>query len=86
MEGSAGSLLTSEEECIRLVRFAYICGTYRSKGGAPGPGPVLGGQLLGGIGPLGGVGHAVLGLAVLGQVQGSDLLGLLDLLLVGLHL
>ena len=60
--------------------------TYRSNGGAAGPSTVLGEGLLVGVGALSGVGHAVLGLPVLGQVEGGDLLRLLDLLLVGLDL
>ena len=60
--------------------------TYRSNGRAAGPSTVLGEGLLVGVGALSGVGHTVLGLPVLGQVEGGDLLGLLDLLLVGLDL
>ena len=60
--------------------------TYRSDGGAAGPSTVLGEGLLVGVGALSGVGHAVLGLPVLGQVEGGDLLRLLDLLLVRLDL
>ena len=61
-------------------------GTYRSDGGAAGPSTVLGEGLLVGVRALGGVGNAVLGLPVLGQVEGGDLLGFLNLLLVRLDL
>ena len=60
--------------------------TYRSDGGAAGPSTVLGEGLLVGVRALGGVGNAVLGLPVLGQVEGGDLLGFLNLLLVRLDL
>merc|ERR1719220_906584 len=65
---------------------SYSFHLHRSNGGAAGPSTVLGEGLLVGVGALSGVGHAVLGLPVLGQVEGGDLLGLLDLLLVGLDL
>merc|ERR1719458_533098 len=55
-------------------------------GSAAGPGAVLSKGLLVGVGTLSGIGDAVLGLPVLSQVEGSDLLCLLDLLLVGLDL
>merc|ERR1712014_268270 len=64
----------------------YSFHLHRSNGGAAGPSTVLGEGLLVGVGALSGVGHIVLGLPVLGQVEGGDLLGLLDLLLVGLDL
>merc|ERR1719499_1265399 len=64
----------------------YSFHLHRSNGGAAGPSTVLGEGLLVGVGALSGVGHAVLGLPVLGQVEGGDLLRLLDLLLVGLDL
>ena len=60
--------------------------TYWSKGCAASPSTVLGEGLLIGVGTLVGIGNAVLGLPVLGQVEGGDLLGLLNLLLVGLDL
>ena len=74
-----------------MIRIGQFCKqqalvTYRSDGGAAGPSTVLGEGLLVGVGALSGVGHAVLGLPVLGQVEGGDLLRLLDLLLVGLDL
>ena len=47
---------------------------------------VLGKSLLVGVRALGGVGNAVLGLPVLGQIEGGDLLGFLNLLLVRLYL
>ena len=47
---------------------------------------VLGKSLLVGVRALGGVGNAVLGLPVLGQVEGGYLLGFLNLLLVRLYL
>ena len=63
-----------------------MCATYRSKGCAASPSTVLSEGLLVRVGALGGIGDAVLGLPVLGQVEGGDLLGLLNLLLVGLDL
>ena len=66
--------------------YILVCATYRSKGGAASPSTVLGEGLLVGVGTLSGIGNAVLGLPVLGQVEGGDLLRLLDLLLVGLDL
>ena len=60
--------------------------TYWSKGCAASPSTVLSKGLLVGVGTLGSIRDAVLGLPVLGQVEGGDLLGLLDLLLVGLDL
>ena len=78
---------TSAKGIIRIGPFCkQALVTYRSDGGAAGPSTVLGEGLLVGVRTLGGVGNAVLGLPVLGQVEGGDLLGLLDLLLVGLHL
>merc|ERR1712061_694140 len=59
---------------------------HRSKGGATSPSTVLGEGLLVGVGTLSGISNAVLGLPVLGQVEGGDLLSLLNLLLVGLDL
>merc|ERR1719490_259798 len=59
---------------------------HRSKGSAVGPSAVLSKGLLVGVSTLSSIGDAVLGLPVLSQVEGSDLLGLLDLLLVGLDL
>merc|ERR1719384_125103 len=58
----------------------------RSKGSAASPSTVLSKGLLIGVGALGGIGHAALGLPVLRQIEGGDLLGFLDLLLVGLDL
>ena len=60
--------------------------TYGSKGRGAGPGLGLGKSLLSLVSALGGAGKVGLDLAVLGQVQGGDLLGFLNLLLVGLHL
>merc|ERR1739848_727498 len=57
---------------------------HRSDGGAAGPSTVLGEGLLVGVRALGGVGDAVLGLPVLGQVEGGDLLGFLNLLVAQL--
>ena len=48
--------------------------------------PELVHSVLGHPGPLVGLLELLLGLPVLGQVDGRDLLGLLDLLLVGLDL
>ena len=59
---------------------------YRSKGGTASPEPVLSKSSLAGLGSFLCRSKAVLGLAELGQVERRDLLGLLDLLLVGLHL
>merc|ERR1719150_148233 len=56
------------------------------QGGGAGPRLGLGQRLLGHVGTLLGPGQVGLHLAVLGQVEGGDLLGLLDLLLVGLDL
>merc|ERR1719361_44711 len=53
---------------------------------SPPPGLVLGQDLLVDVGPLLGLLQVGLDLAELGQVEGGDLLGLLDLLLVALHL
>merc|ERR1712020_727609 len=62
------------------------CGVHlhRSDGCAASPSTVLSEGLLVGVGALGGIRDAVLGLPVLGQGEGGDLLGLLNLLLVGL--
>ena len=60
--------------------------TYRSNGCAACPSTVLSEGLLVAVGTLGGIRDAVLGLPVLGQVESGDLLGLLNLLLVGLDL
>merc|ERR1719464_1581688 len=46
----------------------------------------LGQHLVGEVGTLSALSKAVLGSSELGQVEGSDFLGLLDLLLVGLDL
>ena len=59
---------------------------YRSNGSAASSSTVLGKSLLGGLGAVASIRHIVLGLPVLGQVEGGDLLGLLNLLLVGLDL
>merc|ERR1719389_1416289 len=56
------------------------------QGGGAGPRLGLGQRLLGHVGTLLGPGQVGLHLAVLGQVEGGDLLGLLDLLLVRLDL
>ena len=57
---------------------------YRGKGRATAPG--LGESLLAGLGGVGAGGELGLGLAELGQVEGGDLLRLLNLLLVGADL
>merc|ERR1719389_848675 len=57
-----------------------------SQGGGAGPRLGLGQRLLRHVGTLLGPGQVGLHLAVLGQVEGGDLLGLLDLLLVALDL
>merc|ERR1739846_245299 len=57
-----------------------------SKGGSTGPGLSLGKSLLGLVSALVGSGEVGLDLAVLGEVEGGDLLSLLNLLLVGLDL
>ena len=79
---------TSAKGMIRIRQFCkqQALVTYRSDGGAASPSTVLGEGLLVGVGALGGVGNAVLGLPVLGQVEGGDLLGFLNLLLVRLDL
>ena len=78
---------TSAKGIIRIGQFCkQALVTYRSDGGAAGPSTVLGEGLLVGVRALGGVGNAVLGLPVLGQVEGGDLLGFLNLLLVRLDL
>ena len=59
---------------------------YRSKGGTASPQPALSKGSLASLSALLCRPKAVLGLTELGQVEGGDLLGLLDLLLVGLHL
>merc|ERR1719264_2125911 len=59
---------------------------HRSNGSTARPGPVLGESLFRGGGPLSSISNAVLGLAVLSQVEGSNLLGLFNLLLVRLDL
>merc|ERR1719323_1580984 len=56
------------------------------QGGGAGPRLGLGQRLLGHVGTLLGPGQVGLHLSVLGQVERGDLLGLLDLLLVGLDL
>merc|ERR1712045_593734 len=56
------------------------------KGGSAGPGLGLGKSLLSLVSALVGSGEVGLDLAVLGKVEGGDLLGLLNLLLVGLDL
>merc|ERR1712129_475141 len=55
----------------------------RSKGSAPGTEPGCGEGGLSSLGALVGSSQEGLGLAELSQVQGSNLLGLLDLLLIG---
>ena len=60
--------------------------THGSNGGGPGAGLHSGQGLLAHVGSLLGHPEGGLHLAVLGQVEGGDLLGLLDLLLVGLDL
>ena len=57
-----------------------------SDGGAASAGASLGESLLVQVCALGAAGQVGLHLPVLGQVEGGDLLRLLDLLLVGLHL
>merc|ERR1719411_422901 len=84
--------IMAQQERRSLALYIDPCAEYcvfhlhRSDGGAAGPSTVLGEGLLVGVGTLGGIRDAVLGLPVLGQVEGGDLLGLLDLLLVGLDL
>ena len=79
--------LTSAKKSLKTVATPWQhIATHRSNGGAAGPSTVLGEGLLVGVGALSGVSRAVLRLPVLGQVEGGDLLRLLDLLLVGLDL
>ena len=59
---------------------------HRADGGAAAASPGLGERLLVQVGALGAAGQVGLHLPVLGKVQGSNLLGLLNLLLVGLDL
>merc|ERR1719208_752397 len=59
---------------------------HRGQGGSTGPGAGLGQGLLAHVSALHGAGEVGLHLPVLGKVQGGDLLGLLDLLLVALDL
>ena len=68
------------------ARRGKILKDYRSNGSAASSSTVLGKGLLGGLGAVASIRHIVLGLPVLGQVEGGDLLGLLNLLLVGLDL
>merc|ERR1719324_2048036 len=84
--------IMAQQERRSLALYIDPCAEYcvfhlhRSDGGAAGPSTVLGEGLLVGVRALGGVGNAVLGLPVLGQVEGGDLLGFLNLLLVRLDL
>jgi hypothetical protein len=57
-----------------------------SHGHRPAPGPALGHRLLADVSTLQALLQVNLGLAELGQVQGGNLLGLLDLLLVSAYL
>merc|ERR1719468_256380 len=71
---------------IESRKHQYPATLHGSKGRGAGPGLGLGKSLLSLVSALKGAGEVGLDLAVLGQVQGGDLLGLLDLLLVGLDL
>ena len=59
---------------------------HRANGGAAPASPGLGESLLVQVGALGAAGQVGLHLPVLGKVQGGNLLGFLNLLLVGLDL